>query len=310
MKNILSILLLIISVAVSAQQSPQYSQYSFNNFGYNPAFAGTTKCLDFRLGTRMQWVGFEGAPRTMFVSAHKNFKGKHYRGKGFHAAGLYVEQDQLHLTSRNYVKLAYAYHMKATKKFMISLGIFAGIQQYSVDNVFGNTNVDPVLVAASGSKIRYPDIMPGVLMYSKKAYYSFSINQLYFKNIQLGQEATQVNQYIFGAGHKSNLGDWTMFKSFLLKWNVMGPPAIDLNLAWIYRRNISFGLGYRVGESVIANVRFRMFNALAIGYAFDFPLNKIYGSYGHEIMLSFSTCGADGGLGGGKGKQKECAAYY
>ena len=178
MKKLIIILFFISSVVVYGQQSPQYSQYSFNNFGYNPAFAGTTKCLDFRLGSRMQWVGFEGAPRTMFASVHKNFKGSHYNGKGFHAAGLYVEQDRVHLTSRTYVKLAYAYHMKLTGKFMIGMGVFAGIQQYSVDNVFGQTNVDPVLDAAAGSVLRYPDIMPGVLAYSKKVYYSFSINQL------------------------------------------------------------------------------------------------------------------------------------
>ena len=190
------------------------------------------------------------------------------------------------------------------------MGVFAGIQQYTVGADFGNTNVDPVLDAASGSVIRYPDIMPGVLMYSKKAYYSFSISQLYFKNIKLGKEAKQVNQYIFGAGHKSDFGDWMLFKSFLLKWNVMGPPALDLNLAWIYQEKISFGLGYRVGESVIANVKYRMFNALAIGYAFDFPLNKIYGNYGHEVMLSFSPCGLKGGNAAGGGDKKECAAYY
>ena len=48
---------------------------------------------------------------------------------------------------------------------------------------------------------------------------------------------------------------------------------------------------------------------MEIGYAFDFPLNKIYGNYGHEIMISFSKCGGDG-TGGGGGKKKECAAYY
>lgn len=310
MKKISLILFCISSFAVFGQQSPQYSQYSFNNLGYNPAFAGTTKCLDFRAGYRMQWVGFEGAPRTNFVSAHKNFKGKRYNGKGFHAAGFYLEQDKVNLTSRMYFKLAYAYHMKMSRKYMLSMGVFAGIQQYSVDNVFGSSNIDPVLDAAAGSVLRYPDIMPGILLYSKKAYYSFSINQLYFKKINLGVESTQVNQYIFGAGHKSHFGDWTVFKSFLLKWNVMGPPALDLNLAWIYRQNVSFGLGYRVGESVMANVKFKMFETIAIGYAFDFPLNKLYGNYGHEIMMSFSSCGDDGAGGGGGVKRKDCAAYY
>ena len=64
MKKIVAILFLFFSLGIVAQQSEQYSQYTFNNFGYNPAFAGTIKCIDFRAGYRMQWVGFDGAPRS------------------------------------------------------------------------------------------------------------------------------------------------------------------------------------------------------------------------------------------------------
>lgn len=310
MKGVFSILLVFISAFLFGQQSPQYSQYSFNNFGYNPAFAGTTKCLDFRMGTRLQWVGFSGAPFTSFASIHKALGKKHFNNGGKHAVGLYVEQDEVHLTTRSYVKAAYAYHTKISSKYMMGLGVFAGIQQYSTDNVFGENNIDPVLDAASGSVLRYPDIMPGILFYSKKAYWSFSINQLYFKNINLGVEEKQINQYYLGYGHKSLVNNWTIFKSFLLKWNVMAPPALDLNVAWVYQQNLALGLGYRVGESVIANLRFKLFKAITLTYAFDFPLNKIYGNYGHEIMLGFSQCGGDGAGTGGGSQKKACAAYY
>lgn len=310
MKKILFILFLTIDSVVIAQQSPQYSQYSFNNFGYNPAFAGTTKCLDFRMGTRLQWVGFEGAPWTSFASVHKALGGKNFNNSGKHAVGLYVEKDDVHLTKRTYVKAAYAYHTKISPKYTMGLGIFAGIQQYATDNIFLATNPDPVLAAASGSKLRYPDIMPGILFYSKKMYWSFSINQLYFKNINLGKEEKQVNQYYLGYGHKSLINNWTIFKSFLLKWNIMGPPVLDLNVAWVYQQNFTMGLGYRVGESAIANIRFRLAKTITLSYAFDFPLNKIYGNYGHELMLGFSQCGGDGTGSGGGEKKRECAAYY
>jgi type IX secretion system PorP/SprF family membrane protein len=310
MKKLLLISFICSCLLSFAQQSPQYSQYSFNNFGYNPAFAGTTKCFDFKAGYRMQWVGFEGAPRTTFASAHMALGKKNYNGKGKHAVGLYVEQDELHLTTRTYVKGAYAYHTKISSKMTMGLGIYAGIQQYATEDVFsGDLNPDPVLAAASGSALRYPDIMPGVLLYSKRLYISFSINQLYFKSINLGQEEKQVNQYYFGMGHKSTHGNWTMFKSFLLKQNIMGPPALDLNLAWTYKQKITLGAGYRVGESAIANVKFKLSNAMTITYAFDFPLNKIYGNYGHEIMIGFSRCGGGGVGQGGGAKAKNCWAY-
>ena len=310
MKRGLTIFLLLISINIFAQQSVHYSQYTFNNFGYNPAFAGTIKCLDFRAGTRLQWVGFEGAPRSSFASLQIEFKRKHYGSKaGKHSVGLYVEQDVVHLTTRTVIKGAYSYHKKLSSKFTMGLGIFAGVQQYSTDNVFGGEfNSDPVLASAAGSVLRYPDIMPGILFYSNKVYWSFSINQLYFKSINLGQEETQVNQYFIGGGHKSPLGNWVFFKSFLLKMNIMGPPALDLNTAFVYRQKTTLGLGYRVGESAIAQVKFSL-GGVKIGYAFDYPLNKIYGNYGHEVMIGFNKCG-EGYVGNGGGmKPHVCPAY-
>ncbi len=310
MKKALFILFTIVSLSVFCQQSVQYSQYSFNNFGYNPAFAGTTKCINFKLGTRMQWMGFEGAPRSSFVSVHSRLGQKKFSGRGGkHAVGLYVEQDEVHLTTRNAFKLGYAYHTKVSMKYTMGLGVFAGLQQYSTDDIFGGeNNPDPVLANAAGSVIRYPDIMPGILLYSKKMYWSFSINQLYFKNINLGQEEKQVNQYYFGAGHKSVNGHWTIFKSFLLKQNIMGPPAIDLNMAWVYYGAITMGVGYRVGESIIPQVKLQL-GKFGIAYAFDYPLNQLRGNFGHEIMISFSRC-KGGGIGDGSpGKDYECPAY-
>lgn len=309
-KRLLLILFLVGSLNFFAQQSAHYSQYTFNNFGYNPAFAGTTKCMDFRLGTRIQWLGFRGAPRTSFASFHMAIKKKHFRNSGKHAVGLYVEQDNVHVTTRTFLKLGYAYHTKISSKYTMGLGIFAGVQQYATDDVFGGeANPDPVLANAAGSVLRYPDIMPGILLYSNKVYWSFSVNQFYFKSINLGEEEKQINQYYFGFGHKSVAGNWTIFKSFLLKQDIMGPPGLDLNMAWVYRQNLTLGLGYRVGESLMAQLKFKLGGSIAVGYGFDFPLNKIYGNYGHEIMISFSRCGGDGVGDGGGVKPHVCPAY-
>ncbi len=302
------IFVLLVSVCAEAQQSAQYSQYTFNNFGFNPAFAGTVKCVDFRAGYRMQWVGFEGAPRTTFASLQMALKKKKYRTSGKQAVGIYLEQDEVHMTTRTFMKLAYTYHTKVSPKYTMGLGVFAGIQQYTTNDFGGENSADPVLAAAAGSQLHYPDIMPGILFYSNKTYWSFSINQLFFKNLKSGVDQTQVNQYYFGGGNKSLHGNWTVFKSFLLKWNVMGPPAIDLNLAWVFRQSFTMGLGYRLGEAANAQVKFNL-GAVKIGYAFDFPLNKIYGNYGHEIMVGFNKCGNGGAGSGGGMKPHVCPAY-
>jgi len=309
MRNLFFISFILFSVSVLAQQSVQYSQYTFNNFGVNPAFAGTVKCLDLRAGHRMQWVGIEGAPRTTYASIQAPINRKKFNTKGKHAVGLYLEQDGVHLTQRTAIKGAYSYHKKLSLKYTIGMGVFAGVQQYATSGAGTENSVDPVLAAAEGSVLRYPDIMPGVLLYSNRVYWSFAVNQMYFKNINLGVDQKQVNQYYFGAGHKTLFSSkWTFFPSFLLKMNVLGPPALDLNTAWVYQEKATFGIGYRVGESAVAQVRFKV-GAIKIGYAFDYPLNNLMGNYGHEIMISFSQCGGgDVGNGGGM-KPHLCPAY-
>jgi len=298
-----------MSLVAASQQSVQYSQYTFNNFGYNPAFAGTVRCLDFRTGYRAQWVGVEGAPRTAYASLQATINRKKFNTKGKHSVGFYIEQDNVHLTRRTAIKGAYSYHKRLSLKYTLGMGVFAGVQQYSTKGVGGGNSLDPVLAAAEGSVLRYPDIMPGVLLYSNRVYWSFSINQLYFKNINLGIEQKQVSQYYFGAGHKTLFSSkWTFFPSFLLKFNVMGPPALDLNVAWVYQQKATFGVGYRVGESAVAQIKFNL-GPIKIGYAFDYPLNNIMGNYGHEIMVSISQCGgSDVGNGGGM-RPHVCPAY-
>jgi len=305
----LLLILIVFGVAKGfAQQAPQYTQYTFNNFGYNPAFAGTSKCITFKAGSRLQWVGMEGAPRTSFASVYKTITKPRNQYKGKHAVGLYLEQDGIHFTTRTYIKGAYAYHKKLGLNLTGAVGVFAGVQQYAVD--FEGNYSDPVLDNIDGSVLHYPDIMPGLLLYNKKSYYSFSINQLYFHQIELGGEGNQhVNQYMFGFGNKGTYGQWTMLRSLLIKANYIAPPAVDLNVAWNYLDSFGFGLGYRVGEAVSAQLKLKLFGGVKLGYSFDFPLNKLYGNYSHEIMISFSKCG-DGGPGGTDGvKHIPCPAY-
>lgn len=53
-----------------AQQDFLKSQYMFNLFSINPAYAGSRDVMEVSLSHRSQWVGFEGAPQTQVLSVH------------------------------------------------------------------------------------------------------------------------------------------------------------------------------------------------------------------------------------------------
>src|SRR5437879_1328217 len=51
-----------------AQQTLQYSQYMFNGLAVNPAYAGYKEDWTLSLGSRLQWAGVDGAPKTNSLS--------------------------------------------------------------------------------------------------------------------------------------------------------------------------------------------------------------------------------------------------
>src|SRR5690554_7509746 len=75
----ITVVLLILSYSSAftiAQQDEQLSMYNYNPLYYNPAYAGSKSALSVVAMARFQWVNFEGAPTTQFVSAHTPVLGR------------------------------------------------------------------------------------------------------------------------------------------------------------------------------------------------------------------------------------------
>ena len=68
------ILLLSFSIfftgLLQAQQYPLFSNYLMNDYGFNPAVAGSRSYWDVKATYRTQWVGLDGAPETQLISFH------------------------------------------------------------------------------------------------------------------------------------------------------------------------------------------------------------------------------------------------
>jgi type IX secretion system PorP/SprF family membrane protein len=79
MKLIFIPLLLLGMLKSFAQQKPYYTQYILNNYILNPALSGIENYTDLKLSYRNQWTGIDGAPVTVYLSAHKPIGKKDYR---------------------------------------------------------------------------------------------------------------------------------------------------------------------------------------------------------------------------------------
>ncbi|HET6244440.1 MAG: type IX secretion system membrane protein PorP/SprF [Bacteroidetes bacterium] len=297
-----------------AQQTRQYTQYMFNQFGHNPAVAGSKECIDIRTGYRLQWLGFEGAPKIGYFSFQTRIKNKKKMpSQPYHGVGFYLEKDQIGPFTKTYIYPAYAYHIPLNNYYTLSAGAFAGLQQFVFDNNVTLFNPVDNAVAGSQSILVLPDFTAGLWLYSKNTYAGLAAGQIYNKRIkgpggQIGNDSKIARHYVFSAGHKLIINrEYSLIPSTMVKFIPMAPPAIDLNLIWDYKNVFSLGFSLRNRDALAALIRLKLLPFLDMGYSFDYTTSKIRtaSSNTHEIMIGVYLCGR-------KGKQNGtlCPAYH
>lgn len=67
MKKLLVLFILFLGNVGYSQQLPQISQFQQNQYLFNPGATGAQRFVNLSLGGRLQWNGFNDAPRTSFL---------------------------------------------------------------------------------------------------------------------------------------------------------------------------------------------------------------------------------------------------
>jgi type IX secretion system PorP/SprF family membrane protein len=293
----LAIIAFIFSVlSLDAQQIAQYTQYVFNHFSVNPAVAGSKDCLDARLGYRLQWVGFEGAPRTGWASLHGAIKAKNKPfEKNKHGIGAFVETDDAGIIGYSHFYLAYAYHMQVGANKMLSMGVFAGMKQFKLDvgDVVVVDGGDPV-VASSATVNVVPEVAPGIWLYDKKMWAGLSMFHALGNNVDgIGVDTRFERHFLMSAGVQVKVGrDATFTPSTLMKFAPGAPPAIDINGMLEFKRSIGIGIGYRNVDAIAFMLKANAFKYFTLGYSYGITTSdiRVGSSNTHEIVLGISAC--------------------
>ena len=306
---------LVASVAV-AQQKALYSQYMTNYYLLNPAVAGYSKNLNFKTGYRNQWVGFEGAPSTTYLSAEtalfQNSRNrKRRRGRGsqpFHGAGGYLYKDATGPTSRTGLLLSYAYHVPLSRTVYLSSGLFAGVQQYKFDAnkimlADGSNDYDPV--TSGGNQTAFmPDLSAGTYLHSDQFFLGVSLFQVLGNKIFEFDNAvlpSRLAPHLFiSGGYNLEVNKYfTLAPSMLLKYVDPAPLQADLNLKGIYtfknRKKTVYddkfyvGVSYRTQDALVALFGIQFLEQYELSYSYDITVSPIrhYISGSHEIMFGF-----------------------
>ena len=309
------------AAVVYGQQRPHYTQYILNNYILNPALSGIENYTDVKMSARDQWVGLNGAPRTMYLSIHaplgkKDLKtsatsfsipGENPRGYAYwenyeasaphHGIGFSMVNDKTGLYNRFSANVSYAYHIGLSPTTNLSAGFAGGIMKISRDGSKSTYNNGDPTDPAEGSvadiyRIR-PDLSAGLWLYSASYFAGVSAQQIIPQKVSFVDDTLgfKLVPHLFAtAGYRFLLSeDVNAIPSFMVKYISPLEPQVDVNLKVQYRDLLWIGGSYRFKYGYAAMVGLNVSNTFNIGYAYDFTTTQLNtASHGtHEMVIGF-----------------------
>jgi type IX secretion system PorP/SprF family membrane protein len=291
MKKLLSILLLMSTGALFAQQDPLFSQYMFNKLAVNPGYTGSRESLSAVILNRWQWVGLDGAPKTMSASFHSPLRNPKL------GLGLNVYQDKLGPIISQGASASFAFRIFFPTG-TLSLGLQAGIKYTDIDwNDPGFEAVqltDPYLSTKQKNKV-VPDANFGVYYYTSNFYFGLSSKQLIQNQITVAQvdgksEFTHLLRHFYGmAGIAFPISENLVFTpSLLIKYVPKAPPQLDFGLSFLYNQTLMIGASYRTLNTFCLMSEIRISPILRVGYSYDIWFNELNVSNlgSHELRIA------------------------
>ena len=291
MKPFLILLFLLgIFTSVSAQQDPMFTQYMHNPVSINPAYAGSNGTLNFTAMHRQQWVGMDGAPKTLALSINSPFTGYNI------GVGLSLLYDEIGPVKQTGIYADYSYHLKVTEGVKLSFGLKGGINMYDINLLdLRRSQSEDNVILNGAQKMYLPNVGVGAYLYSNRFYLGLSVPKMLQNSLSddpnnLKALNKEERHYFFTGGFVVDLAENIRFKPSTTIRVVNGAPAsVELSAAILLHDRIWFGGMYRLDDSVGAMVKINVTNQLSLGYSYDMTQSRLnsYNQGTHEVYVSY-----------------------
>lgn len=286
-QRIIPILLFCLAAtALFGQQEQQYTQFMYQKLTLNPASAGTKGVPELNLSYRNQWMGFEGAPKTIGLGYQTTWLQKKV------GLGLNVVRRTIGITDRLTLDGAYAYRVRMSRG-MLGVGVQASVRHFRnnyLDSRLKGTQAiadDEAIPKETMSKV-VPNFGFGLYYNTQRAYVGFSIPRLVSNNIDFAQAggvlSKEVPHFYLMGGYKIRLADgFELEPQVLFKYVKNAPLDGDVNATLTIQEKFLTGLTYRLGggevssagESIDVMAGFQANPKLFFGLSYDIGLTKL-----------------------------------
>jgi len=264
---------------------------------------------------RDQWVGFDGAPRTFYFTAHgpigkKDMKtnatsfevpGENPRGSGYwenyeasaphHGVGVNILSDKTGNFNRFSASVSYAYHLGLNATTNLSGGFSAGLNTVSLNAAgkanFGTNPSDPAVGGTLAGELRKvrPDVSVGLWLYSQNYFAGLSAQQVipqklsFIDNATFKSKGKLVPHIFLTAGYRFLLTeDINALPSIMVKY-INGAfennYQVEGNVKVQYRDLLWVGASVRQFDGFAGMLGLNVSNIFQLGYSYDFTKSDL-----------------------------------
>jgi len=283
----MAIILMISGIRIGwSQQDPMFTQYMFNMMSINPAYAGSLEATNFQALYRLQWLGVEGAPRTLTLSAHAPISGKNM------GWGITLYNDRIGPLNLSMVYGNYAYQL-ILNSATLAFGIKAGLGMYSA-NLSALDPHDPDRTLVDFRRKILPNVGVGVFYFNDTYYLGLSVpriikNHLTVDNLDYGDVK---RHYFLAGGYVWNVGTYknhALKTSFMLRGTEGAPLSFDLTGVFYFNEKLGLGLTYRHKAALTGILQYYISPRFYLGFSYDYATTRLrYVNSGtYEFLLSY-----------------------
>lgn len=302
-KNIrnIAMVFLVLSVAFTAEAQSRKHISNFSHFQsyFNPALTGYEGST-IRGFVRNQWSGFEGAPKTYFISAELDFgelggeEDPALMGKNAVSANMLY--DTYGAFRETELLLSYASRVRLTEHHNLRLGVGLNYQSIRLDGNSLSTEEqnDPTLGQYIGqfSNMNVVDFNLGIALTHAKYYVSYGMHRVAGGKIASGDEFMDgyPTAVMVQAGYRESISEnlGVIFNAFYRSQKDM-KDNLEFNLKALLMDRVWVGMGHRINYATNAQLGI-LTNRLRIGYLYEFSTGGGYNLPGntHEFTAVFN----------------------
>jgi len=285
-----------------AQTEPQYTQYMFNRYLFNPAYAGSNNALEFSLLHRSQYVGLSS---TYIATQAFNFSAPIPAASS--GIGLNVGNDLIGYQRSTSVNINYNYR----KKFNwgnLAVGLGAGIIQTSLNGAKLRTpegdynsgiNHNDNIVPNTMQNGIAPDFSLGIYFNNERYFAGAAVNHIIFSDASIKAANGGKTKLIFSrnlfftGGYNFRVGNkLEIMPSALIKTDLVKVQA-EVNATFTIIDNIITGISFRGytkrtidALGLVLGFKYKGFQLV---YSYDANVSYLtkFNTGSHEISLSY-----------------------